>query len=129
MSQLVKYVCDDLENVEKICIVINDEPRFKGTEVAKVLGYKYTSDAVKDHVPLKYKHKLSFLLRCSKIGKTPTMDVSELNTAWISEAGLYRLILKSRAKSAEVFQDWVGEDVLPQTERREYIRPCNLATK
>jgi hypothetical protein len=41
------------------------------------------------------------------------MEGSELRTRWVSEAGLYRLALKSKAKHAEVFQDWVCEEVLP----------------
>jgi hypothetical protein len=35
------------------------------------------------------------------------------DTSWINEAGLYKLILKSTLKSAEVFQDWVCMEVLP----------------
>jgi hypothetical protein len=35
------------------------------------------------------------------------------NTSWINEAGLYKLVLKSTLKSAEVFQDWVCMEVLP----------------
>ncbi len=39
--------------------------------------------------------------------------MSDLNVSWISEVGLCKLILKSKAKHAEVFQDWVCEEVLP----------------
>jgi|GEM_PF-5249717 len=31
----------------------------------------------------------------------------------ISESGMYRLILKSRKRSAEAFQDWITDEVLP----------------
>lgn len=36
------------------------------------------------------------------------------NVSIVSEAGLYRLIFKSRKKEAESFVSWVTEDVLPQ---------------
>ena len=113
MCQIVKYVCEELSGVEISCIMISGEPWFKGHEVAKVLGYKYASDAVKDRVPLKFKNKLTYLLKASKLGKTPNLEVSELNAPWICEAGLYKLVLKSKAKHAEIFQDWVCSEVLP----------------
>ena len=40
MRQIVKYVCDELEDVEVSCIVVNGDPRFRGVDVAKALGYK-----------------------------------------------------------------------------------------
>jgi prophage antirepressor-like protein len=93
--------------------MVNGEAWFKGFEVATVLGYKIPKKAVFDHVPLKFKSKLSFLLSQSKVPKSGTLDVSELNTSWISEAGLYKLVFKSKLKSAEVFTDWVCAEVLP----------------
>ena len=38
---------------------------------------------------------------------------NEKNTIYISEPGLYSLIMKSKLPEAEKFQDWVYEDVLP----------------
>ena len=105
MSQLAKCACEELGGAEISYIIVKGEPWFKGVEVAKVLGYKYASDAVKDHVPLKFKNKLSFLVRTFKLGKNPFWDVSDLNTAWISEAGLFKLVFRSKAKHAETFQD------------------------
>jgi len=113
MSLITRYACKELEGVEISCIVVKGEPWFKGSEVAMALGYKYPSDAVCYHVPLKFKNKLTFLLKASENVKKTFLDVSELNTNWISEAGLFKLVFKSRAKHAEVFQDWVCSEVLP----------------
>jgi prophage antirepressor-like protein len=113
MSQIAKYACDELGGAEISCIVVKGEPWFKGVDVASVLGYSRPSDAVYDHVPLKYKNKLRFLIAASRIGKSPIQDVNELNASWICEAGLYKLVLKSRAKHAETFSDWVCSEVLP----------------
>ncbi|WP_276324871.1 BRO family protein, partial [Brucella melitensis] len=32
----------------------------------------------------------------------------------MSEAGLYKLILKSRKKEAQKFQNWLARDVIPE---------------
>jgi len=114
MNQIVKYMCEELDNAEISCLTVNGEPWFKGIEIAMLLGYKCPKKALFDHIPLKFKNKMSFLVRASKVTKTVTLDVNELNAPWISEAGLYKLILKSKAKNAEVFQDWVCAEVLPQ---------------
>ncbi len=49
----------------------------------------------------------------SKVTKTVTFHVNELSAPWICKGGLYKLVLKSKAKHAEMFQDWVCEEVLP----------------
>ena len=107
MSQIVTHVCEELGGVEMSCITIKGDTWFKGIDVAHILSYTYASDAVKDHVPLKFKHKLKYLHEASDF------DVYELNSSWISEAGVHKLILKSRADHAEVFQEWFCSDVLP----------------
>jgi prophage antirepressor-like protein len=81
MSQIVKYNCEDIENTEISSIVVNGEPWFCGAEVASALGYKKPRGAVCDHVPLKNKNKLSFLISCSKVLKAGTLDVSDLTAS------------------------------------------------
>jgi prophage antirepressor-like protein len=104
MSQIVKYTCEELDNAEISCLIVNGEPWFNGAEVATLLGYKKPRGAVYDHIPLKYKNKLSFLVRACKVNETRTLELSELNAAWICEAGLYKLILKSKAKTLSHFK-------------------------
>lgn len=83
-------------------LLIEDEPYFVGKDVAEALGYEKPSQAVSKKV--KSKHK-----GLSKM-ETPR-GIQEM--AVISEAGLYELVLKSKAPQAEEFQDWVTEEVLP----------------
>ena len=123
MSQIVKYVCEELDNVEMSCIVVNDEPWFKGIEVAALLGYKCPKKALFDHAPLKFKNKLTYLVSQSKVTKTVTLGANELNAPWICEAGLYKLILKSKAINAEV---WVCEEVLPSIRKTGSYAPALL---
>jgi prophage antirepressor-like protein len=113
MSPIEKYACEELGGAEISCLTIKGDPWFCGIEVASVLGYARPSDAISDHVPPNFKKKLCILLRSSKIGKSPNLDGVDVKTNWISEAGLYRLVFKSKLKSAQVFTDWVCAEVLP----------------
>lgn len=83
-------------------LLIEDEPYFVGKDVAEVLGYKKTADAIRKHVRPKHKGVCEL--------ETPG---GKQETTIISEPGLYSLIMKSKAPQAEDFQDWVTEEVLP----------------
>ena len=57
MSHIVKYNCQALKcSVE--CVMVNGEPWFKGKSVADCLGYDRPSNAIRDHVPEKYKKRI-----------------------------------------------------------------------
>ena len=65
--------------------MINGEPYFVGKDVAEILGYKDTSDAMRRHVDDEDK-----LTRCfTDSGQSREMYV-------INESGLYSLILSSK---------------------------------
>lgn len=89
-------------------ILINGDPWFVGKDIAGALGYKNVSEALQDHVPSKYKlnsKTLSSLCNVSEFGQRGSI--------LINEAGLYKLVLKSKLPSAEKFSDWCCEEVLP----------------
>lgn len=82
-----------------------------GLDVAKILGYSRPSQAVTDHC--KYIMSLKALnLRDSQLKQLLEEGLPPA-TKWISESDIYRLTMKSTLKTAERFQDWVTEDVLP----------------
>lgn len=83
-------------------LTINDAPFFVGNDVADAIGYKNTKDALSKHVKPKYKRGA----RIATPSGTQEMTV-------ISEPGLYQLASESKLPSAEPFQDWVYEEVLP----------------
>lgn len=83
-------------------LTINGQPYFVGKDVAEILGYKRTADAIRENVPDKFKG----------VGVLPTPGGKQRVTV-ISEAGLYKLAFKSHAKNAEKFTDWVASEVLP----------------
>jgi prophage antirepressor-like protein len=81
-------------------ILIDEKPWFNASQVAKALGYKNPAEALRDNVSAKYSQQLDLGRRGSK-------------PIFINEPGLYQLVMKSNLPSAEKFQDWVFEEVLP----------------
>lgn len=92
----------NFEQKEIRTLLINEEPFFVGKDVAEAIGYKNYRDALNKHVKQKYR-------RVSQI--TTTSGIQEMTI--ISEPGLYQITSESKLPSAEPFQDWVYEDVLP----------------
>ena len=83
-------------------VLIDNEPFFVVKDAAAAIGYSNTRKAIRDHVKGKY-------LREARI-VTPS-GVQTVTV--ISEPGLYQLAGESKLPSAEPFQDWVYEEVLP----------------
>lgn len=79
---------------------IDGKPYFVGTDVAKSLGYNNPRDAVSRH--------------CKGVVKRDTPTSSGIQSmSYINEGDLYRLIMKSKLPSAEKFESWVMDEVLP----------------
>jgi len=97
----------------QVCI-INGKEYFGATNTAKMLGYANPHDAIGRH--------------CKKNGvvKHEVIDnmgrKQEINL--ITEGNLYRLIAKSKLPSAELFESWVFDDVIPSINRNgAYVSP------
>ena len=86
---------------------------FAASDIAKALGYTNPSKAVNDH--------------CKGITKcyTPTVGgVQALN--FIPEGDVYRLIAHSKLPSAEKFESWVFDEVLPTIHKTgSYSKPMS----
>ncbi len=98
-------------------IILKDgAPWFKACQVTKILGYKNGRDAVMKHVKEKYKLPKDALdqpgVDFEKGSESRRMPQD--TAIYISEGGLYALILKSKKPEAEAFQDWVVGTVLPE---------------
>ena len=85
----------DLRTIEE-----GDKIYFVASDAAKMLGYKRPADAVTAHC------KGSVKRRLPTNGGTQEMKV-------IPEGDLYRLIANSELPSAEKFESWVFDEVLP----------------
>ena len=81
-------------------LLINDKPYFCASDIAKVLGYSNTRDAISRH--------------CKGVVKSDIPTNSGIqNVSFIPEGDIYRLIVKSKLPSAERFETWVMDEVLP----------------
>lgn len=92
----------NFEKHEVRTVLVNDEPYFVGKDVADVLGYERSDNAVRSHVD--EEDKLTHQISAS--GQSRNMTI-------INESGLYSLILKSKLPSAKKFKRWVTSEVLP----------------
>jgi len=88
-------------------ILINDEPYFIGKEVAEVLGYANSKDAIQKHVDEEDKQ----IIQRSQFA---TLEIPNRGLTIINESGLYSLILSSKLPNAKKFKRWVTSEVLPQ---------------
>lgn len=92
----------NFENKEVRSLLIDNEPWFVGKDVAEVLGYLNTRDAINKHVDNDDKG----VAKCDTLGGTQDLTV-------INESGLYSLILSSKLPSAKRFKKFVTSEVLP----------------
>lgn len=83
-------------------LTIDGEPWAVGKDVALMLGYKNTKDALAKHVDPEDK-------RGSRI--TTPSGMQEMTI--INESGLYSLIMLSKLSGAKRFKHWVTSEVLP----------------
>lgn len=91
------------ENSEIRTIEKDGEPWFVGKDVAAVLGYSNTRDALAKHVDDEDKNTV--VIRDGIQGNP--------NTIVINESGLYSLVLSSKLPNAKKFKRWVTSVVLP----------------
>ena len=97
-------------------IEIDGKPYFVGADVAKALGYKDTVNALKQHCRGVVKHHLT-----DSLGRNQ-------EASFITEGDLYRLIMKSKLPSAEKFEAWVMDEVLPTIRKTgSYQKPMTIA--
>ncbi|WP_330994045.1 BRO family protein [Staphylococcus pseudintermedius] len=83
-------------------LTVDEEPYFVGKDVASILGYSNTRDALNRHVDNEDKD----------VVKLDTLGGKQ-NQTLINESGLYSLIFSSKLDSAKRFKRWVTSEVLP----------------
>lgn len=103
-------------------VEIEGEPWFVGKDVAEVLGYSNTKDALLSHIDDEDKR----ILQRSEITTVENLipksafpvnfvptDIPNRGLTIINESGLYSLILSSKLPNAKKFKRWVTNEVLP----------------
>ena len=85
---------------------INGEPYFVGRDIAEILGYSNTKDAISTHVD---EEDRTVIQR----SENTTLEIPNRGLTVINESGLYSLILSSKMPNAKKFKHWVTSEVLP----------------
>lgn len=80
---------------------IDGKPYFVASDIAKALGYAKPNNAISTHCRSTLKQGIA----------TKQGNLSEMTL--IPEGDVYRLIMKSKLPSAEKFESWVFDEVLP----------------
>lgn len=93
------------------------EPWFVGKDVAEVLGYSNTADAVQKHVD-----------DDDKLTSQIAIAGQNRNIIIINESGLYSLVLSSKLPTAKKFKRWVTSEVIPSIRKTgSYSVPHDLS--
>jgi len=100
MSELKVFNNSEFGSIRSL--TVNGEPYFVGKDVAVILGYNNSRDALAKHVDDEDKG----VAKCDTLGGSQELTV-------INESGLYSLILSSKLPSAKRFKRWVTSEVLP----------------
>tara|TARA_R110002124_G_scaffold133116_18_gene295769 strand:+ start:1978 stop:2733 length:756 start_codon:yes stop_codon:yes gene_type:complete len=105
-------------NTSEVRVIEQDgEPMFIAKDVAALLGYSNTAEAIQDHcrnVQLVAGSELlvsSDYKACRAAGYSHNQAVTQYQL--IPERDVYRLIMRSKMPEAEKFEDWVVGEVLP----------------
>ena len=131
MNELANFVFEQRFNV--LTLTINNEPWFKGADVAKALGYSNVRDYLIKHVDDEDKclinlNKYNTVANCD--GNVLLSERGNPNVTFINESGLYALIFGSKLPSAKTFKRWVTSEVLPQIRKTgSYGQTLPLAPK
>ena len=112
MSMIEKsYKNDDLGIELTSFIDKNQNIFFIGKDVAKILGYRDTNQAIRKHVDEEDKFK----------GAVKTTGGLQ-QSFFINESGFYSLVLSSKLETAKKFKRWVTSEVLPAIRKFGYYK-------
>jgi len=126
MSHLIPFQF----NTTSIRVITTDngETLFVAKDVADALGYANTASAITTHC------RKAKTTRDYKVSDTRTLHPQ---TKLIPESDVYRLAMKSELPTAEPFQDWLADEVIPtirktgsyQANQNKSLPPMNEAAQ
>ena len=117
--QIFKYESKEEQLLKQIRTVeIDGEVWFVASDVAKILGYSKPNNAINMHCKEKGTLKQGI----------PTKGGTQA-VVLINEPNVYRLIIKSSLPSADNFESWIFEEVIPSIRKKGFygkIDRCQL---
>ena len=108
-NKVEKYVHDEFGELE--ILQVGDKFWFPATKCAEILGHQNPERAVRRH--------------CRGVTKMVSPTAGGIQTVnYITEGDLYRLIIRSKLESAQLFESWVFDEILPSIRKHgAYIMP------
>lgn len=113
MNELKIFENKEFGNIRTV--IIDEKPYFVASDVAKALGYVNPHDAIKKHC--------RWVAKCEVPHPQSKTKILEVNI--IPEGDIYRLVSHSELPSAEKFESWVFDEVLPQIRQTGGYIPIN----
>ena len=84
---------------------------FKGKDVAEILGYKDTNQAIRKHIDNEDQKRW------------PVVSTGQVRwSIFINESGFYSLVLSSKLETAKKFKKWITSEVLPLIRKYGYYK-------
>lgn len=85
-------------------VTINEEVYFVAADIAKALGYKNPQKAIRDH--------------CKRVNESfiPS-NGGEQKAKVICKSDIYRLIVRSKLSTADEFESWIFDEIIPTIEK------------
>lgn len=90
-------------------VVIEGEPWFVGKDIAKILGYSNTRDAILKHVDCEDKN----IRKINTSGGAQDLTI-------INESGFYSLVFSSKQPKAKELKRWIIKEVLSHKDKFKY---------
>jgi prophage antirepressor-like protein len=98
---------------EDVDVEFDGDFLMSGKQVASVLGYSDTSDAIRTHIDEDDK----ILMKNSNLVNHQLRNLANRGETFITESGVYALIFGSKLEKAKEFKHWVTKEVLPTIRR------------
>jgi anti-repressor protein len=126
MSVLVQIFNNHELGFEVRTVDRDGETWFVAKDVAEILGYSNTRDAIARHCRCVAKHDVGVETGKKRDG-SPAMQ--EIAVTIIPERDVYRLVMRSNLPEAERFEEWVVSEVLPSIRKRGVYATDELIEK
>ena len=110
--QIFKYQSEEEQLFNEIRTIEQEDGAvlFGATDIAKMLGYSNPHDAIGKHCRYLAKYDLPH----------PQSPEKTIKVGFIPEGDVYRLIVRSKLPSAEKFEKWLFDEVVPSIRKRGY---------
>lgn len=117
--QIFKYQSEEEQLFNEIRTIEQEggSVLFGATDVAKLLGYSNPHDAISKHC--------RYLAKCDL--PHPQNPDKTIKVGFIPEGDVYRLIVRSKLPSADRFEKWLFDEVVPSIRKRGYYGKIDRA--